>query len=120
MGCHFLFHGIFLTPGSNLGLLNGRQILYHMSYRKVPLECSISGVIVPVISFLPSNIYIGRFRSFLLNIHFFIAKSDIETFINKNRNFRVLYLVIIRLDTLSLTYFLVFFYFSHICPSSCI
>ena len=29
VGCHFLLQGIFLTPGSNLHLLLGRQILYH-------------------------------------------------------------------------------------------
>ena len=27
--CHFLLQGIFLTQGSNLGLLHCRQILYH-------------------------------------------------------------------------------------------
>ena len=30
--CHFLFQGIFLTQGSNPGLLNCRQILYHLSH----------------------------------------------------------------------------------------
>ena len=29
VGCHFLLQGIFLTQGSNLHLLLGRQILYH-------------------------------------------------------------------------------------------
>ena len=29
VGCHFLLQGIFLTWGSNLCLLLGRQILYH-------------------------------------------------------------------------------------------
>ena len=36
VGCLFLLQGIFLTQGSNLGLLHGRQILYHLSYREVP------------------------------------------------------------------------------------
>ena len=31
VGCHFLLQGIFLTQGSNLGLLHGRGILYHLS-----------------------------------------------------------------------------------------
>ena len=31
VGCHALLQGIFPTPGSNLGLLNCRQILYHPS-----------------------------------------------------------------------------------------
>ena len=33
VGCHFLLEGIFLTWGSNLGLLHYRQILYHLSYQ---------------------------------------------------------------------------------------
>ena len=32
----FLFQGIFLTQGSNLGLLHCRRILYHLSYRESP------------------------------------------------------------------------------------
>ena len=31
VGCHFLLQGIFLTQGSNSGLLHCRQILYHLS-----------------------------------------------------------------------------------------
>ena len=34
VGCHPLFQGIFLTQGSNLGLLNCRRILYHLSYQE--------------------------------------------------------------------------------------
>ena len=30
---HSLLQGIILVQGSNLGLLHGRQILYHLSYR---------------------------------------------------------------------------------------
>ena len=33
MGSHFLLQGIFLTQGSNLGLLHCRQILYHLSHQ---------------------------------------------------------------------------------------
>ena len=32
-GCHSLLQGIFLTRGSNWGLLHCRQILYHLSYQ---------------------------------------------------------------------------------------
>ena len=32
VGCHSLLQGIFLTQGSNLGLLHYRQILYQLSY----------------------------------------------------------------------------------------
>ena len=34
VGCHSLIQGIFLTQGSNLGLLHCRQILYCLSYRE--------------------------------------------------------------------------------------
>ena len=32
-GCHSLLQGIFLTQGSNLGLLHCRWILYHLSHQ---------------------------------------------------------------------------------------
>ena len=36
VGCHFLLQGIFLTQGSNPGLLHCRQILYQLSYEGNP------------------------------------------------------------------------------------
>ena len=36
MGCHFLLQGIFLTQGSNLGLLHFRLILYNLSHQGSP------------------------------------------------------------------------------------
>ena len=36
-GCHSLLQGIFLTQGSNPGLLHCRQILYHLSHQGSPL-----------------------------------------------------------------------------------
>ena len=36
VGCHFLFQGMFLTQGSNPGLLHCRQILYWLSYKESP------------------------------------------------------------------------------------
>ena len=36
MVCHFLLQGIFLTQGSNLGLLHCRQALYQLSYQGSP------------------------------------------------------------------------------------
>jgi len=33
MGYHFLLQGVFLTQGSNPGLLYCRQILYHLSHQ---------------------------------------------------------------------------------------
>ena len=32
MGCHFLLQGVFLTQGSNLGLLRCKQNLYGLSH----------------------------------------------------------------------------------------
>ena len=34
VGCYSLLQGVFLTQGSNLGLLHCRQILYHLSHQK--------------------------------------------------------------------------------------
>ena len=36
VGCHFLLQRIFLTQGSNSGLLHCRQILYHLSCQGIP------------------------------------------------------------------------------------
>ena len=36
MGCHFLLQGIFLTQGSNPGLLHCRQTLYPLSHQGSP------------------------------------------------------------------------------------
>ena len=36
VGCHFLLQGIFLTQGSNTGLLHCRQTLYPLSYQGSP------------------------------------------------------------------------------------
>ena len=41
VGCHSLLQGIFLTQGSNLGLLNFRQILYCLSCQGNP--CRVKG-----------------------------------------------------------------------------
>ena len=38
VGYHSLLQGIFPTWGSSLGLLNCRQILYHLSYQGNPLD----------------------------------------------------------------------------------
>ena len=36
VGCHFLLQEIFLSQGSNPGLLYCRQILYHLSHQRSP------------------------------------------------------------------------------------
>ena len=40
VGCHFLLQGIFLTQGSNQGLLHCRQILSQLNYQGTPGLCS--------------------------------------------------------------------------------
>ena len=37
--CHFFLQGIFLTQGSNLGLLHCRQTLYRLSHHGSPKSC---------------------------------------------------------------------------------
>ena len=39
VGCHFLLQMIFLTQGSNPGLLLCRQILYHLNLQRSPQKC---------------------------------------------------------------------------------
>ena len=38
VGCHCLLQGIFLTQGSNPGLLHCRQTLYPLSHQGIPLS----------------------------------------------------------------------------------
>ena len=42
VGCHFLLQRIFLTQGSNLGLLNCRKVLYHLSQQGSPSETMVT------------------------------------------------------------------------------
>ena len=51
VGCHVLLQGIFLTQGSNPGLLHCRWILYHLSHQGSPYVC-----IYPLFSGFPSHI----------------------------------------------------------------
>ena len=41
VGCHTLLQGIFLTQGSNPGLLHCRQILYCLSHQGSPYDPAI-------------------------------------------------------------------------------
>ena len=50
VGFHFLLQGISTTQGSNLGLLNWRQILYHFSHQGRPTFNSFSPFTVNVIT----------------------------------------------------------------------
>ena len=38
MGSHSLLQGVSLTQGLNLGPLYCRQILYHLSYERIPIS----------------------------------------------------------------------------------
>ena len=42
--CHFLLQGMFLTQGSNLGLLHCRQTLYWLSHPRNPLTKTLPGL----------------------------------------------------------------------------
>ena len=44
VSCYSLLQGIFLTQGSNLGLLNCRQILYYLSHQGNPNYCWTFGL----------------------------------------------------------------------------
>ena len=48
-GCHSLLQGIFLTQGSNPGLLHCREILYRLSHQGSPF------IIIIVLSGLPGG-----------------------------------------------------------------
>ena len=50
---HSLLQGIFLTQGSNLGLLYCRQILYHLSHQGSPYN--LLCLVKEVLTFLPSK-----------------------------------------------------------------
>ena len=43
MDSHSLLQGIFLTQGSNLGLLHCRQILSHLSHQENKIEVMFNG-----------------------------------------------------------------------------
>ena len=44
VSCHALLQGIFPTQGSNQGLPNCRQILYHLSHQGSPSMCNIISI----------------------------------------------------------------------------
>ena len=44
VGFHAFFQGIFLTQGSNPGLLHGRWILYHLSHQEKPKNTGVGSL----------------------------------------------------------------------------
>ena len=51
MDCHFLLQGIFLTQGSNPGLLHCRQILYCLSHQEINTEYSLEELMLKLQDF---------------------------------------------------------------------
>ena len=49
-GCHFCLHGIFLTQGSNPGLLNCGWILYHLSHQGINVSTEKRNVLTCQVS----------------------------------------------------------------------
>ena len=56
VGCHFLLQGIFLTQGSNPGLLHCRQMLYRLSHQGSPKSDNFTSSFPTWISFPFSNL----------------------------------------------------------------
>ena len=50
VGCHSLLQWIFLTQGSNLGLLHCKQILYHLSHQRSPDLWVDKFILIPILS----------------------------------------------------------------------
>ena len=46
VGCHFLLQGIFLTQGSNSGLLHCRQPLYHLTHQRILIISESSSLLI--------------------------------------------------------------------------
>ena len=85
VGCHFPLQGIFLTQGSNPGLLHWRQILYQLSHQGSPNEhqsttimpCTWLVLIIVKDSFIKSHYF---FKATLMGgLWSIISKSRIET-----------------------------------------
>ena len=58
--CHFLLHRIFPTQGSNPGLLNCRQILYHLSHRGSLSTVGVS--LFHIVHLLEGRVSVGSHR----------------------------------------------------------
>ena len=55
-GCHSLLQGIFLIQGWNPGLLNCRQILYHLSHQGSPITIKPRPILIKIITLNPHSI----------------------------------------------------------------
>ena len=65
VGCHAFPQGIFLTQGSNPGLLHCRQILYRLSHQGSPCVCVCVRVCVYTQACVLSHF--GRVRLFVIS-----------------------------------------------------
>ena len=62
VGCHFLLQGIFLTQGSNPGLLHCRKMLFPRTHKGSP-RCLETMSVMKIVSFqLPSGLWITLWR----------------------------------------------------------
>ena len=50
VGCHALLQRVFLTQGSNLGLLHCRQILYHWATREAYIYIALRALSIHVVT----------------------------------------------------------------------
>ena len=64
VGCHFLLQGIFLTQGSNPGLLNCRQILDHLSHLQYWVDPIAKSKLKPGLHFTRFSRSLGTFDHF--------------------------------------------------------
>ena len=67
--CHFLLQGIFLTQGSNLGLLCCRHVLYHLSHQGKWLVTNRKTVQ------LPNYLLFKILKAYKLNLQMFVQKQ---------------------------------------------
>ena len=84
LGCHSFLQGIFLTQGSNRGLLHCRQILYHLSHQGIygswetpspktaHVGWEIACIIKQFILLLKVYLYLSRYDMGKHNINYFL------------------------------------------------
>ena len=78
VGCRFLLQGIFLTQGSNPGLLHYRQILYHLSHQgspkptalDIPRQSSIQVLVRPTLLSFQDQMRSDAFRVVLPSLSY--------------------------------------------------
>ena len=98
VGCHFLLQGIYLTQGSNLGLLHCRQTLYHLSHQGSPTYTGEGlCILLTIVSPQPRRVnYIGTQSIFSeCNIHCTCTSTSISTMLILTYTILILILVLV-------------------------